>query len=323
MQSLTTTSKSIGGYIELDLPSGKEFYTSLLRLNTGRNSLEYILRIRRYQLIYLPYFTCEVLLEPLNKLNIAYRFYHIDQNLEPIIDFDIGPEDCLLYTNYFGIKQNTVIQLSKQIQNLIIDNSQAFFSSPVPGVDTFYSCRKFFGVPDGAYLQLNSNKRLNIEKDNSIERFSHLIKSIDFGIEEGYSDYIDNNISLSYNNIKQMSALTHKIMSGINYDHCRKQRNANYAFLEDFLKDYNELSVNIRPINAPMVYPLLTAKTDIKKKLISNKIFIATYWPNVFDWTSSDMYENYLATNLVALPIDHRYNFDDMKKMLNVLIQIL
>lgn len=38
---------------------------------------------------------------------------------------------------------------------IILDNTQSFFQKPISGIDTIYSCRKYFGVPDGAYLSTN------------------------------------------------------------------------------------------------------------------------------------------------------------------------
>jgi len=315
--------KPIGGYIELQLPVGEEYYPSLIKLNTGRNSLEYILLVKGYRTIYLPYFTCDVLLEPIKHLGIKLKYYQIDSNLDPIIDFELGPTDCIVYTNYFGLKQDTVNRLSTYIDNLIIDNSQAFFSEPLPHVDTFYSCRKFFGVPDGAYLHLNTYTRLNVQSDVSIERFSHLIKSIDLSIEDGYPDYIENNKALESNSIRSMSSLTRKILSGINYEECKAKRNANFKFLHNFLEESNQLKFPGLEINGPMTYPFLVADASIKEKLIERKIFVPTFWPNVFHWASKGMFEYYLANNLVSLPIDHRYNLDDMTRILNNLTQLI
>ena len=64
--------KAIGGYFELELPKGEEYHKSALSLNSARNCFEYILRVRKYKKVYLPYYTCEVILEPLKKLNIQY-----------------------------------------------------------------------------------------------------------------------------------------------------------------------------------------------------------------------------------------------------------
>jgi len=323
MQPDHTARLPIGGYLGLELPRGREFYPDLLALNTGRNALEYILRQKRYTKLYLPYYTCDVLLEPVAKLGIEYQFYTIDKTLDPVIDFEIEPHAAFLYTNYYGIKQEQVKQLSLRIKNLIVDNSQAFFSEPLAGIDTFYSCRKFFGVADGAYLQIRRKINKKFPVDSSVSRSSHLLKNLDHGTESGYSDYIANNKSLEDNDIKLMSRLTRRILSCINYEECARIRERNFNFLHKHLKEINQLDVDIHPNTAPMVYPFLFADRFLKVHLIQRKIFVATYWPNVFKWTTKNMFENYLAHNLVPLPIDQRYSLQDMFLMLNILKQLL
>ncbi|MDB4925254.1 hypothetical protein [Mucilaginibacter sp.] len=319
MQKIETSQLTIGGYFGLELPPGNEYYTHLIRLNTGRNALEYILREKGYKKIYIPYFTCDVLLEPIQKLDIAYQFYSIDEHLEPIIDFEIESDAVFLYTNYFGIKQQAVKCLSTKITNLIIDNSQAFFSEPLPGIDTFYSCRKFFGVSDGAYLQIKKKSTKKYAVDSSVNRFSHLIKSIDLGVQQGYSDFVKNNKDLENNPIRIMSPLTRKILAGVNYTECARIRKRNFNFLHKHLKDHNLFKFNFPEEYSPMVYPFLSNNKQLKLHLIQRNIYVATYWPNVFKWTDARMYENYLARCIVPLPIDHRYSLHDMLYILNTL----
>lgn len=323
MQSNHTARLPIGGYLGLELPRGREFYPDLLSLNTGRNALEYIIRQKKYTKLYLPYYTCDVLLEPVVKLGIDHQFYTIDKALDPVIDFDLEPHAALLYVNYFGIKQEQVKLLSLRIKNLIVDNSQAFFSEPLAGVDTFYSCRKFFGVPDGAYLQIRRKINKKFRVDSSFNRSSHLLKNLDLGIEAGYSDYIANNKNLERNDIKLMSRLTRRILSGVNYEECARIRERNFNFLHNHLRDVNLLDADITQNTAPMVYPLLFDDRFLKVHLIQRKIFVATYWPNVFKWTTKNMFENYLTHNLVPLPIDQRYSLQDMFLMLNILKQLI
>lgn len=314
--------RSLGGYLELQLSKGNEYYPLLLKLNAGRYALEYILRIKCYTLIYLPYFTCEVILDPIRKLGIQYQFYTINDKMDPVLDFVVGPTECFLYTNYFGLKEATVQALIKRYPNLIVDNSQAFFSESLE-VDTFYSCRKFFGVSDGAYLKSTSPVKLKLKRDISINKFSHLIKRIDLGTENGYQDFVENNLSLCNNSIRKMSHLTQRILSGIDYKECQYRRNSNFMYLHDFLVNYNDYTIDAFSVNGPMVYPLLHSSSIIKKKLLEKKIYVATYWPNVFDWTTKNMYENYLAEHLISLPIDHRYTLSDMKRIINVLKPLL
>jgi len=323
METITHAAKTIGGYIPLELSKGAVYYPNLIALNTGRNALEYILRIRKYTSIYLPYFTCEVLLEPLKKLNVKYHFYHIDEDLDPVIDFEIGERSCFLYTNYFGIKTATVKRLAKEIKHLIIDNAQAFFCEPIANCDTFYSCRKFFGVPDGAYLNISTQLGLSLKQDQSTDRFSHLIKSIDLNIEEGYADYIANNNVLCHNEIKKMSVLTATILASIDYEKCAQIRKSNFAYLDEHLGEENILRLNLSGDDVPMVYPLLLEDPSIKKQLINQKIFVATYWPNVFEWAHANSFEYFLAAYLVSIPIDHRYNLADMALIVKALKQLI
>ncbi|MEQ7799385.1 hypothetical protein ABDJ41_06190 [Pedobacter sp. ASV1-7] len=319
----TQTSKTIGGYFQLSLEQGKEYYPDLIKLNTSRNALEYILIVKGYTKIYLPYFTCEVLLEPIVRLNIKYQFYNINKELEPIIDFEIGPTECLLYTNYFGLTQKTVKKLSESIDNLIVDNAQAFFSKPLQGTDTFYSCRKFFGVSDGAYLQINIDDRLVLEKDSSADRLRHLIGSIDYGIENNYADFLDNEESLKDNYIKSMSLLTQALLRNVNYRECKRKRIENFRYLNDKLFLANELEIAFQDGIPAMVYPLLISKKGIKAKLIEKKIFVPTYWPNVFKWTTEDMFEHRLAKRTIYLPVDQRYNVSDMAYIVDFLKKII
>ena len=94
---------AIGGYFELELRKGEHYHKEALRLNTARNSFEYILRARGYKKVYMPYYTCEVMFQPLKKLEIEYSFYHIDESFE-ICNLPILKEsEALLYTNYFAL----------------------------------------------------------------------------------------------------------------------------------------------------------------------------------------------------------------------------
>ena len=101
------------------------------------------------------------MLEPIKKLEIAFEFYHIDKTFRPIFDFSgIHKNEVFVYNNYFGICDIQLKEVANICQNLIIDNSQAYFSKPLPNIDTFYSPRKYFGIPDGAYLY--TNKKLKV-----------------------------------------------------------------------------------------------------------------------------------------------------------------
>lgn len=310
----------IGGYFSLELLNGEEYHKSAIRLNTGRNCLEYILKTRGYKKVYLPYYTCRVVLEPFEKLGIPYEFYHINEQLEIAEVVSLESEDALLYTNYFGLKQTYVERLARLYgKQLIVDNTQAFYAKPITDVDTFYTCRKFFGVSDGAYLYTDAKAGFEIEQDVSYDRVSFLMKRLDLGAEAGYADFREQSERLAGQPIKRMSNLTEQMMKGIDYRSVIQRRRENYKYLHQYLAETNQLSLELDEDAVPMVYPYLTKNGKLKQKLIDERIYVATYWPNVLECTSEKDFECLLVRNACFLPIDQRYGIGEMERILNVI----
>lgn len=312
--------KPIGGYFSLELPLHEEYHKEALRLNTGRNCLEYILRARKYSKVFIPYYTCDVVLEPFRKLGVSYEYYPINTHLELAKDIQLGEDEALLYTNYYGLKQRYVEKLAQQYDNqLIVDNTQAFYAKPVAGVDTFYTCRKFFGVPDGAYLYTDKLLENEFEQNVSWDRMSFLTKRIDLGAESGYADFRELSASLVDQPIKLMSNLTLRLMQSIDYEAAAEQRRKNYQQLNHELEKSNLIRLPLENDAVPMVYPYMTEREGLREHLIQNKIFVARYWPNVLGWTTEGNLDYHLAFQLQPLPIDQRYGMDEMERIIDVI----
>lgn len=315
--------KSIGGYFELELKPGEFYHRDVLNLNTGRNCLELVLNDYRPSKIYLPKYSCDVLKEPIEKLGIEAEFYSIAPNFHPDLpsDFSLNDSELLLYTNYYGCLSEVVEKLVNQFKNnLIVDNAQAFFVEALDNLATFYSPRKFFGVPDGGMLKYKPRNEYQFERDNSLNRFSHLIKRIESGAEYGYSDFIQNDLSLVGQEVKLMSNLTEKLLTSIQYSEIKKQRQQNFYLLDVAFRGFNELQLNSKNLQSPLCYPLLVENgVEIKTHLIRNRIYVPTYWPQVLGPTGLTAFETHLIENLVCLPIDQRYDEVDMKHIVNVI----
>lgn len=314
--------KSIGGYFNLELGCrGNMPHVDGVLLNTGRNSLEYILHsLGNVQKVYLPYFTCDVILEPLLKLQVEYEFYSINEKFELIGDFILAPDEYLIYTNYFGIKDCYVCELATIYgKQLIVDNAQAFYAERIPDINTIYSPRKFVGLPDGgiAYTSLCYEVE---EHDISYDRCSHLLKRYDLGATGGYNDFHTNSAKLKGLPIRKMSHLTEAFMHSIDYEYVRKKRRHNFNILHQMLKDINLLNIPLEnQFACPMVYPFYSLNTALRKKLIDNKVFVATYWPNIFEWCRPEAIEYKMAKNMLPIPIDQRYDFKDMEYIASII----
>ena len=315
--------EAIGGYFSLELPLNAkgEFYPEAIKLNAGRFCLEYILRARKYKKIYLAYYTCDSVLQPIKKLGLEYEFYHIDEQLHIASYIKLKQNEALIYCNYYGLQDEYIEQLSKEYENhLIIDNSQAFYSRPIPHVDTFNTCRKFFGVANGAYLFTEKELDINIPKGYSTDCMKHLIDRIDKSPEEAFSEYHSSEAKMDQDEIRQMSRITQRIMSTIDYDAVADRRKHNYQILDSALRETNSLYITMASNTVPMVYPYLIKDGDkLRKRLIEHRVYAARYWPNVEKWASRDSFEYYFANKLLPLPIDQRYNEKDMKRIIQLI----
>ncbi len=306
----------IGGYFELEFPRFPEYHSEAIALNSGRLCLEYILRCRHYKKVYVPYFTCDSAVEPIAKLGILYEFYHIDKEYHILDDVILKEDEALLYTNYWGLQDYYCMKLaSKYRTQLILDYTQAFFSQPIAGIDTFYSCRKFFGVPDGGYLYTDDKADIDIEQDESYNRMDSLVKRIDLSPEAGYDDF--HKVSATFHDmpIRKMSKFTKRMMQGIDYGKVAQRRLDNYNYLRRHLGGrqlhYGEV---------PMIFPFETEQgQNLRKKLIANKVFVAKYWPNVDEWAGEEAMETWMANHILPLPIDQRYDEEDMKRIADLI----
>ncbi|MBO7229555.1 MAG: hypothetical protein J6V18_07750 [Bacteroidales bacterium] len=319
--------KPIGGYFEIE-EEGLGIYPHKngLQLNTGRNALEHILRsISNIECIYIPYYTCEVVLEPIKKLHIPYNFYHINELLEIEDKIVLGKNEYIIVNNYFGIKDYYIEKIASIYkENLIIDCAQAFFQPILQEAKMFYSTRKFVGVPDGGVAyNFQDSKFEDYETDDSSDRLKHLYIRKEYGPEAGFNIYKDNEKKLDNIGIRKMSNFTRNLLQKIDYASIIEKRRKNYEYLHSKLKEINKLLLpDSSSFVCPMVYPYYTNDNNLKAKLIENKIFVATYWPNVLRWCNTEDIEYKLVNNIITIPIDHRYTIEDMDRVIK-LISIL
>lgn len=315
--------KPIGGYFGWEFPPAKSsgLHDGEILLNSCRHSLEYILRgLKNITHVWIPYFTCEVLLEPLKKLCIPYSFYHINKRLEIENDIELNENEILVYTNYYGIKDAYVKTLAKKYTNrLIIDNAQALFCKPHKGCHQIYSPRKYIGMPDGG-LAITSipDTSSKLPIDTSYGRCMHLLMRHELLPSEGYKDFQNDDGQISNCKLSRMSTISNNIFASVDFDIVKEKRRKNFLSLHEILGRTNKLSIpSIDSFECPLIYPYwINNGAALKKKLISNNIFVATYWPNVLEWTKFGDIEYEFASNIVCIPIDQRYGKDEMARII-------
>jgi len=156
-------------------------------------------------------------------------------------------------------------------------------------------------------------------KDNSAERFGHLIGRMENGAEATYGLFKANEQSLNFQPLMYMSNITRRLMQNIDYKRVAKERRENYLFFQKRLKNANRLKLELGKGSVPLVYPYLVNKPNMRERLIRNKIFIAQYWPNVLERCEKSSVEYWLANNLLALPVDQRIEEADLIEICKLL----
>lgn len=317
--------KEIGGYFEFEQLIDNEYYKNLLKLNTGRNALIYLMKAKEIKKIYIPYYLCESVYEILEKYNYEYEFYQITKNFLPDFNKKLLDNEYLYIVNHYGqLSNNVIIKLKEKYKNIILDNTHAFFQKPIENVDTIYNCRKWFGVPDGAYLATNFNLKEELKKDFSKDRMKHLFGRYEENASSYYNYFKENDIKFQEESLKRMSDLTQNLMGAIDYKRIKKIRKLNYEYLDKKLKDINKLKLNIQKV--PFCYPLYLENIDVenlKKKLTEQKIYIPTLWPNVIKENLEESIEYKYAKNILPIPCDQRYSQKEMLKIIKLIEMII
>ena len=309
--------KEIGGYIELDKYNMPMLHEGAVALNCGRNALAYLIRTKDIKRIYLPKFICNSIISVCKKEGILVSFYHIDIEFKPVIDFVLNDGEWLYLVNYYGQLSNKEINCyAAQYVNIIVDQAHSYFQMPVNGVDTIYTCRKYFGVADGAFLYTDRKIQDSLPIDESFERMRFLLGRYERTAQEFYSEYVINNHYFEHQPIKQMSKLTYNLLHAISYDIVRKKRENNFIYLHKHLERLNQLKI----VNTgTYMYPLMINNgEDVRKILHLENVYIPTLWPTVLEICDRSDVEYKMTENILPLPIDQRYGAEEMAYLVSL-----
>lgn len=311
--------REIGGYIELDTYRLPMLHEGSIALNCGRNALAYLLRARKIRRLWIPKFICDSVTKVCEREGVPYTLYGIGTDFRPSGDISLQDGEWLYFVNYYSQFDNEQIaEYVSRYGRVIVDNAQSYFQMPIPHVDTIYTCRKYFGVADGAFLYTDARLNEELPQDESFERMHFLLGRFERTASEFYREYAANNDLFFRESVKRMSKLTMNLLHGIDYSACAQKRKENFSALHEELKSINQLQLN--PTAGTFMYPLLIDNgAAIRKELQKNKVYIPTLWPDVFDFAGKDDPEYRMAEDLLPLPIDQRYGTEDIKYLLEVI----
>ena len=232
----------------------------------------------------------------------------------------------MLLVNYFGVRSEECKSLTERFKKaaVIVDNAHAFFSEPITGDGIFqvYSAKKFFGIPDGAYL---IGKEVPSQKEApgySYEYADYLLLTYEAGTNAAYQkkkaadQFIENHPGT-------MSSLSLGLLRNVDYTSVRNRRESNFSCLHERLGQLNELS--LPDTCAAYQFPfLMTGRgRELKRRLVENKIYVPTLWKGEELLQNGNAFELSMSDDAVFLPVDQRYDGNDMRYIADFLMSCL
>ncbi|PAU77900.1 hypothetical protein CK501_14515 [Halovibrio salipaludis] len=302
--------QGIGGYFELEVPRAKTLEPALT-FQSARAAIASLCLQTGIKRVWLPTFLCNTVGDELQRVGIEVARYELQSDLTPELRLTVDTDEAALIVNYFGVCGAQVEQALKQLppNRCIVDNSQAYGAPPSDCLGTVYSCRKFFGVPDGGLLMTTlQNVAEPVDFDeHSIPRCEHLLRRLDRDPEEGLSAYRKAEQSLAHAHHRSMSILTRRLLAGIDYQTAYARRRDNFRAVHRLLGGVNKLCFNDGAPTSPLTYPLMLDEgaADVRVALIDHRVFSPIYWPELLD--TGRCQAATLAAKIVHIPIDQRY----------------
>lgn len=313
---------AIGGYFELELPPQKNIlYPEAKRYQSARAAFLALIRAVKPKRVWMPFYICDSIIAPVHAEGIEIYYYSLNEDFSIRQPVFLHSQDILFYVNYFGVCDRQVQDTLEKFNPLqtVIDCSQAIYAKPYNCLATIYSPRKFFGIPDGGLLATEHSVLPPQQQDRDSEkRMEHLIKRLGETPEAGYAAFQQAEKSLSDMEPRSMSTLTEKLLRSVDFGESNNIRNKNFQYLHKYLYSSNILSLS-NFLDGPMCYPYMTQKNIRKNIFTENKIFIATYWPEVLGRVNNNSFEAKLVTQCFPLPCDQRYEESSLGQILNLL----
>lgn len=311
----------IGGYFGLETClGGQTARHNTACLNSGRGVLLWLLPLLKPRHAFLPLYSCKVLYQPFEKLGIPYTLYNLNANLAPKnIPDQPARGELLLYINYNDACRNTAGELAKEWRKqMILDNTQAFFWRPVLPCWSFNSARKWMGVADGAYVYPPNGQAcppLHELLPNTNYTSEHLYLRLQ-GDTHGGKLHFDENEEIVGRSKALVSNFSAEILKEAAYESMKARRRANYNKLHEALRDKNLWAQHSPDYSVPMYYPFLPAIAIAHKACWQQQLYVPRLWPEVLNLKGISSIEERLASQLLPLPIDHRYNEEQMDQVI-------
>ena len=300
---------------------------------TGRQALEIVARVlarRGVDELVVPGYLCESMIEPFRRR--GWRITPLgttpDLRLRRGVGWsrlrDHGRRSAVLLASYFGYSPDAEhIEASREAQEfgstVIEDETHRVFAPG--GVDadiTFGSLRKLLPVADGAYVQGDADVLAEIEKLESADGARWAAMDLKRESQEGDEPSRHREVFAAANEqledprrLYRASERTIETIRRIPYERFAAIRSRNAVCLRNELDaSVGALSNTVAPVPSHYV-ATIENPAAVQRLLAQQQIYCPIHWPPVSGYSPPSGWRS----DLISLPIDHRYTSTDMKRI--------
>ncbi len=330
-------------------------FTNSLLLRSGREAIYIAVRsIDKYAgkngaVALLPAYCCWSMEFPFSSAGYQIEYYKLNADLtidEDFLDYQISVHNpsCVLLVNYYGFTPTK--NIASHIKNnyptiyTIEDFSQNLFALEIDNNIDIYvaSIRKSVGVPDGGIILSNIPYSEKLEEHDT-HFVEHRLQAEILKSQYQYSnelatkhklrnllsqsvDWLNNNFA-TY----KMSDISQNIMRHLDIKTISFARQFNYSHLYDSLKENHNIEIIFQPTannKSPFAMPILINERDKAQQTLAQAgVFAPLLWPITNKAAQVCPTSKRMTENMLALPIDQRYDYFDIEEMGRRINQVL
>lgn len=329
-------------------------FTDYLYLRSGRDSLGYVADniADGNKVILLPAYSCESMIRPFTKRGWHVYFYSLNKDL--VIDIHSLSQmikkfrpSAVLTMNFFGIAptDEAVYFIKKQWHSIVIieDFTHCLFSFNRiynHSVDYYVaSIRKWLGVFDGALVlsvgglknkpKYRPNKFVNLRQKAQQEKAIFLITNNAVSKENFRKTLaLSEEVLNDYIRVNCISSFSMALLKNINVTEIESRRKQNFLHLINELKSLSSLiipdKIKDSALGCPFSLPVLIRNRDmIQKSFASKGLYTPVLWPINNMARAVCNHSTRMADNMLSIPIDQRYDYNDMEDIIKIIRESL
>ena len=326
----------------LKISADKKFF---YLLNSGRNAIREIIDFENIEKVYLCAFNCESVIEPFIEKNVEIIFFSIDKYFnikENFVEKLKNKGKIAIYLqNYFcnyeldelkaRLRKLENVTIIEDITHCLLDDRAFQYSDYYLG-----SIRKWAGTGEGGFIICD--KALppfkNNDKDiiKAIETASLMqlqyIKNRNDELKQNYRSKLEEAEELfRYKETQIIAEESKNIIDNTDFLYIKQKRIENFGYLVNKMRKIQFIELPFMSLNdnsTPLYLPFFAKCRDrLQRFLFDYDIYLPIIWPKFSAIEITDNDVNYIYDNILCIPVDQRYDFEDMDKIVAAIEQFL